>query len=98
MSFIRSPYRLAKLYLSKFRIASPNRKDDPSGNQECALTYLPGMLSSCELPIMYGRNGWLTLHRFKKPEQAQRFIAHLKSRDINCEYGKVRYRVSYFGP
>lgn len=30
---------------------------------------------------------------FKKPEQAQRFIAHLKSRDINCEYGKEDYQV-----
>ncbi|KAL0255969.1 hypothetical protein I308_100780 [Cryptococcus tetragattii IND107] len=30
---------------------------------------------------------------FKKPEQAQRFIAHLKCRDIDCEYGKEDYQV-----
>lgn len=30
---------------------------------------------------------------FKKPEQAQRFIAHLKSRDIDCEFGKEDYQV-----
>ncbi|KIR26475.1 hypothetical protein I309_04631 [Cryptococcus deuterogattii LA55] len=30
---------------------------------------------------------------FKKPEQAQSFIAHLKCRDIDCEYGKEDYQV-----
>lgn len=46
---------------------------------------------------MYGRIGRLTLHRFKKPEQAQRFIAHLKCRDIDCEYGKVSRHVFQSG-
>lgn len=46
---------------------------------------------------MYGRNDWLTLRRFKKPEQAQSFIAHLKCRDIDCEYGKVSRHVFQSG-
>ncbi|WVQ83253.1 hypothetical protein IAT38_005392 [Cryptococcus sp. DSM 104549] len=50
-----------------------------------------GEVVSVKIPIRTAKPHAFVM--FKKPEQAQKFITHLKQRDIDCEYGKEDYQV-----